>query len=196
VRPPGPGNVGESKETTMNPLAKTGTMWIVRGIASVLFGVLTVMRPGASIAAIVLLYGVYALTDGALLLGFAFRIDTGKAPYIFRGLISIAAGVVTFLYPGLAATSLYLLIGAWAMIAGVTELGIAIAARKEMTNVGALVLAGVLSLACGVALLVLPAAGVVALVSLIAAYAIVNGIALIGAGIRIHQFFRPLQHAT
>ena len=39
----------------MNLLAKTGTIWVVRGIASVIFGVLTLLRPGASIAALVLL---------------------------------------------------------------------------------------------------------------------------------------------
>jgi uncharacterized membrane protein HdeD (DUF308 family) len=179
----------------MNALGKTGTMWIVRGIASVLFGVLTVMRPGPSIAAMVLLYGTYALCDGALLLGFAARLPEGKTPYIFRGVLSIAAGVVTFLHPGLTATALYILIGVWAATSGATELGIAIALRKEGMSVGGLVLAGVLSLVCGLALLAFPLAGVIALISLVAAYAVTNGIALLAAGIRIHQIVRPLHAA-
>ncbi len=101
-------------------------MWLVRGIASVIFGVLTIVNPGASIAALVVLYGIYALADGAFLLGFAFFGDGPKAPYVVRGLISIAAGVLTFLYPGLTATSLYILIGVWAIAAGVMEIVAAI----------------------------------------------------------------------
>jgi uncharacterized membrane protein HdeD (DUF308 family) len=171
----------------MNALSRTWSMWLVRGIASVLFGVLTIMRPGASIAALVFIYGFYAVTDGALLLGFAFRHEGQRALYVVRGLLSVGAGLVAFVLPGLTALSLYILIGAWALTAGAAELGIAIAARKEGASVGGLVAAGVLSLACGVALLALPMAGVLALVGLIATYAIINGVVLIVASVRIHQ---------
>jgi uncharacterized membrane protein HdeD (DUF308 family) len=74
----------------------------------------------------------------------------------------------------------------WALTAGAAELAIAVAVRKDGFNVGGLVLAGILSLLCGGALLALPIAGVLALVGLIAAYAVINGIALIVAGVRIH----------
>lgn len=177
--------------TTM--ASKTWGMWIVRGIASVLFGVLTLLRPGASIGALVFLYGFYALSDGALLLGFAFRQEGRRALYVIRGLFSVGAGVIAFLFPGLSAIALYILIGAWAVTSGLAEIAIAIAIRKDATGVGGLVVAGVLSLLCGVALLALPLAGVVALVGLIAAYAIFNGMALIAAGIRIHGVARSLQ---
>jgi len=191
------GNIAREIQTsrTMNALARTWTVWIARGIASVLFGVLTLVSPGASISAIVLLFGVYALADGAMLLGFAFRYGGRKAPYIVRGLLSIAAGLLTFVFPGLTAISLYILVGAWAISAGIAEIAIAIAIRNEATSISGIVVAGVLSLACGVALLALPMAGVIALVSLIAAYAIVNGVAFISAGIRIHKLVGPLSAA-
>lgn len=179
----------------MNALARTWSVWIVRGIASVLFGVLTLLRPGASISAIVLLFGVYSLADGALLLGFAFRYQGRKAPYLIRGLLSIAAGSITFVFPGLTAISLYVLVGAWAISAGIAEIAIAIALRNEALNASGVFVAGALSLACGVALLALPMAGVIALLGLIAAYAIVNGVALISAGIRIHKLVGPLSAA-
>lgn len=170
----------------MNFLAKTGTIWAVRGIASVIFGVLTLLRPGASIAALVLLYGAYAFVEGAFLLGYAFRQAGPKAHYVASGLLSVAAGAITFFFPGLTAVSLYILIGAWAMATGVIELAIAVALRGAF-RVGGIVLAGLLSIACGVALLALPLAGVVALVGLIAAYATANGIFLIGTGIWLHN---------
>jgi len=179
----------------MNMLARTGTIWIVRGIASVIFGVLTLLRPGASIAALVLLYGAYALVDGAFLLGFAFRREGPKAHYVVSGLLSVAAGALTFIYPGLTAISLYVLIGAWAVSSGVAELALAFTLRSEQVRVGGLVLAGFLSIASGVALFALPLAGIVAVLSLVTAYAIVNGVVLIAAGIRLHNVVGPL-HAT
>jgi uncharacterized membrane protein HdeD (DUF308 family) len=179
----------------MDGLARGWTVWIVRGVASVIFGLLTVWRPGASIAALVLVFGVYSLTDGALLLGFAFRYEGRKAPYVVRGLLSVAAGAVTLIYPGLTALSLYILIGAWAITTGAAELAVAFAIRKEASSVSGLVFAGFVSIAFGAALLALPVAGVIALTGMIAAFAIVNGISLISAGIRIHNFVRPLSAA-
>ena len=176
----------------MTTLARSWGIWVVRGIVSILFGILTIFRPGASVAILVLLYGVFALCDGALLLSYAVRTEGRKAPYVFRGLVSIAAGVVAVLVPGLTAVSLYILIGAWAVVAGFTELFVAATIRKEAISVGALVFAGILAIACGIAMLVLPAAGVLALIGLIAGYAIVNGVALISAGIRIHGLMHVL----
>jgi len=97
----------------MDLLARSWGMWVLRGIASILFGVLTVVWPDASIAALVLIFGVYAFVDGAVLLGLGLLLEGRKAPYIVRGLLSIAAGVVTFVYPGLTALSLYVLVGVW-----------------------------------------------------------------------------------
>lgn len=183
---------GRSKgRKIMQLLARSWGIWVVRGIASILFGVLTIVWPGASIAAIVLMFGVYALADGALLLSFGLRLPDGKGPYVVRGLVSVAAGVLTFIYPGLTALSLYILVGAWALTAGAAELAIALAIRKEAANVVGLVFGGLLSMACGVALLALPLAGVIALIGLIAIYAMLNGIVLITAGVRIHSLFGP-----
>jgi len=179
----------------MYALERTWSMWIVRGIASVLFGVITLLRPGASIAAMVLLFGIFALADGAFLLGYAVRYPERKASYIVRGLISVGAGVFALIFPRLTALSLYLLIGMWAITAGVAELAIAIAIRKEAISVSALVVAGVLSLVLGVDLLVLPVAGMIALLGLIAAYALLNGVVLIVAGVRIHKLVRSLSTA-
>jgi uncharacterized membrane protein HdeD (DUF308 family) len=179
----------------MNIWSKTGTIWILRGVASVVFGVFTLLRPGASVAALVLIFGAYALVDGAFLLGFAFRHDGPKAHYLVSGLLSLIAGAVTLLFPGLSAVALYFLIGVWAVSTGVAELALAFFLRASSLHVGALVFAGVLSVLCGVALLALPAAGVLALLSLITAYAIVNGVFLVGAGIRMRSFFRPAHAA-
>lgn len=180
----------------MNALSRSWGMWIARGLASVLFGVLTLARPGASLAAIVFVYGVFALAEGALLVGFGARSHGSKAPFIVRGLISAAAGVFALVFPGSTAVALYVLIGCWALVGGAAEIGIAIAARKEGARVGALVLGGIFSIVCGLALLTLPVIGVLALLGLVAAYAIFNGILSIFIGVGVHQLTRDVQHAV
>src|SRR5271166_2063639 len=70
---------GRKGRNVMDLLGRIWGMWVARGIASILFGVLTVVWPRASIAAIVLLFGIYALADGVVLLGFAFRAEGQKA---------------------------------------------------------------------------------------------------------------------
>jgi uncharacterized membrane protein HdeD (DUF308 family) len=171
----------------MTTLARSWITWVIRGIVAILFGVLTIFRPGASIAIIVLLFGIWALFDGAMLLSFAFRTDGRKGPFVWRGLVSIAAGVFALFLPHVTALSLYLLVGAWAIVAGITELIVAAQVRKDGLNVGGLVFAGVLAIACGIALVALPQIGVIALLGLIAGFAIVEGVALISAGVRIHS---------
>lgn len=176
----------------MTTLARAWSSWVVRGVVSILFGLLTIFRPGASVALLVLLYGIFALCDGAVMLTFAIRTDGRRAPYVWRGLVSIAAGLLAVFLPGLTAMSLYLLVGAWAVAAGITELAVASQVRKDGLNIGGLVFAGLLGIACGVALLALPAAGVYALLGVIAGFAIVNGVALITAGMRIHSLTQAL----
>jgi uncharacterized membrane protein HdeD (DUF308 family) len=173
----------------MNDFSKTWGIWIVRGIASVAFGILTIAMPAASIAALVVLFGVYAFVDGTVMLGLAFREQRSRGMYVLRGLLGIAAGIITFVSPGLTALSLYILIGVWALSTGAIELAAAIALRREIPDLGWLGLTAVLALVVGVIMLALafPVIGMTALAGVIAVYAIVNGIALIAIGRQIHQ---------
>jgi uncharacterized membrane protein HdeD (DUF308 family) len=165
---------------------------VIRGIVAILFGVLTIFRPAASVGIIVILFGIYALCDGAMLLSFAYRTDGRKGPYVWRGLVSIAAGLIALFLPRITALSLYFLIGAWAVVAGITELVVAAQVRKDGLNVGGLVFAGVLAICCGILLLALPSVGIVALLGLIAGFAIIEGVALISSGVRIHSLTHAL----
>jgi uncharacterized membrane protein HdeD (DUF308 family) len=165
-------------------------IWIVRGIASIVFGLLTLVMPAASLAALVFMFGLYAIIDGVVMIALAFEDSRGRWAYILRGLLGIAAGVFTFMSPGLTAISLYILIGAWALGAGVVEVIAAIVSRKQLPHYGGLILTGVLTSAFGAVLLARPLIGVLALLGFIAGYAILNGITVIGIGMNIHRLDR------
>src|SRR5262245_61705082 len=104
-------------------------IWIIRGIASIGFGLLALVLPAASIAALVLTFGMYAVIDGVAMIALAFDGRPGRWAYILRGVLGIAAGVVTFMSPGLTAVSLYVLIAIWSITVGTLEVVAAIVAR-------------------------------------------------------------------
>jgi uncharacterized membrane protein HdeD (DUF308 family) len=149
--------------------------------------------PGLTVVALVLLFGAYALVDGVLTIAAAV---TGRASrswgwLLVEGLAGIAAGIVAFVWPDVAATALLYLIAAWAFVTGLFEIVAAIRLRHEIENEWALALGGLASVLLAVAIVVWPGASALALVWLIAAYAILFGILLIVLGLRLRSWSRP-----
>ena len=86
-------------------LAKNWWLLLLRGIAAIIFGLLAFAWPGLTLLTLILFYGAFALVDGVLAIIAAI---TGGAPgsrwwLAVVGLLGIAAGLVTFLTPGLTA---------------------------------------------------------------------------------------------
>lgn len=172
----------------MATLARNWWLLVVRGAAAILFGILTVVWPGASLASLVLLFGIYSLVEGLTSLVLAFMRAEGRTGvWILHALVGIGAGILTFSYPGITAVSLYTIIAAWAVVTGVIELVVASQLRGAGRGAGRVLFAGVVSILFGALLVALPAAGVVALVSIIATLAILSGIAWVSFGLRLHQ---------
>jgi uncharacterized membrane protein HdeD (DUF308 family) len=163
--------------------------WVfaIRGIAAILFGVLAFAWPGITLTVLVLLWGAFVLVDGVLAVVSAFRTTNDhRWILLLEGIVGIGAGVVTFVWPELTALVLLYIIAVWALVTGVLELFAAYRLRKIIHNEWWLVLGGIASIAFGILMLAMPAAGAVALVWLIAAYAIVFGLLLIALAVRLH----------
>lgn len=170
----------------------TRSWWslVLRGIAAILFGILAFVWPAITLTALVFLWGAYALVDGV------FAIAAGVKTYgenrrwwvlLLEGVLSVIAGVVAFVIPGITALVLLMLIAAWAIVTGVFEIAAAIQLRKEIKGEWLLALAGIASILFGVVLFINPGPGAIALVWLIGAYAIVFGILLIALGFRLRS---------
>ena len=176
----------------LHALAKNWWLVLLRGIVAVLFGLLAFAMPGLTLVALVILYGAYALADGI----FALAAAVGGREILPRwwlaivGLFGVAAGLATFFWPGVTALVLILLIGTWTVAHGVMEIIGAIQLRKEIDNEWLLILSGLLSVLFGIFVLAQPGAGAVALVWLIATYAVAFGILMIALSLRLKNY-RP-----
>ena len=168
--------------------------WVVlRGIAAIVFGVLTFFQPGITLAALVLMFGAYSLADGVFMIVWAIANRHGEpawVPLVIGGLLGIAAGIVTFFFPAITTVALLMIMAAWAIAIGVTTIVAAIRLRKEITGEWRLVLSGLLSVALGVILVAAPGVGALAMVLWIGGYAIASGILQIALGFRLKSWGR------
>ena len=95
-----------ARRPMLHALAKCWWLLLLRGIAAIVFGVLAFVWPGLTLVTLVLLYGAFALVDGVLSLIAAFTGSVKPAPtwwLVVVGLLGIAAGIVTFAWPGITA---------------------------------------------------------------------------------------------
>jgi uncharacterized membrane protein HdeD (DUF308 family) len=163
----------------------------VRGLAAVAFGLLTLLWPGLTLTALVLLFGAYVLVTGAVILYAALRGDPAlraeRGWFILEGAVSIAAGIFTFAWPGITALALLYLIAAWAAATGVLELAMAIRLRRTLPKEWLLVGAGVLSLLFAALLVISPGAGALAITWMIGWYALIAGAVLLSLAYRLHK---------
>jgi uncharacterized membrane protein HdeD (DUF308 family) len=176
-------------EQLVPTLARYWWLILLRGIAAILFGVLAFIWPGLTLWTLVLFWGAFVLVDGVLALGHAVM-GGGVGPRWWLALIGvagIATGILTFLWPGVTALVLLFFIAGWSIALGVFEIVGAIRLRKEIDNEWTLILAGALSVLFGVALLVAPVAGILAVIWLLGAYAVVFGVLTIAFALKLRQ---------
>ena len=185
----------------VNAASLARNWWAValRGVAALIFGILTAVWPEISLAALVLLFGIYAIVDGIFNVISAVRERQGERRWwalLLEGLVSIAAGVFTLVVPGLTALALVYVIAGWAIVTGVLEVAAAAMLRRQVHGEWRLVLSGVLSLILGVMVAIWPGAGALAMVLWIGAYAILFGVLLIALGFRLRRLRLELPGAV
>ncbi|MCU1504004.1 MAG: hypothetical protein JWM12_3358 [Ilumatobacteraceae bacterium] len=170
---------------------------IVRGVAAVIFGILALAWPGLTVLVLVLLFGAYAMVDGisslVAVLTKASGTEGRRGWFTLIGVISVAAAIVTFAWPGITALALLYVIAAWAIAAGTLQLVAAIQFRKEMTREWLLALRGVLDVVVGIALFIWPGAGVLAITWLIGWFAIVGGVFTVAEALRVRGLERTVE---
>jgi len=185
------GNRDRSLATVADLLTRNWWLLALRGLAAVLFGILALIWPGITLLTLIFLFGGYALVSGVLAFIAAARAPKGYPRFgslVFEGILSILAGLIAFFMPGITALALVILIAAWAIVTGIVEIVAAVRLRKVISNEWLLILAGIVSLGLGVLLVFAPAAGALAMVWWIGAFAIAFGALFIALAFRMRRW--------
>jgi uncharacterized membrane protein HdeD (DUF308 family) len=150
----------------------------LRGVLAIAFAVVILIWPNIGLTALTALFGAYALVSGVTAIAGAFNapIRRDRRAWLgFEGLLSVAVGVAVFVWPDLSALGLLYAVAAWAIALGIVEMSVAFALPVSGGRSLLLALGGVLSVGFGVVMFAHPGAGAVALLALIAAFALVTG---------------------
>lgn len=173
----------------MDVLRRDWWVFLMRGLFALIFGILVLVWPKASVGVIVTVFAIYVLIDGVTALAYAFTPSAPHRPALaFEGIIGVVVGFVALRAPGLTALALYGYVAFWAIFFGVGEVVLAVRMRRTMENELLLFLAGLASIVLGVLMLVLPRAGMLALVWLIGVYALLAAVLLIAFSLRLRRF--------
>ena len=175
-------------------MARNWWVLLIRGLLAVAFGVLAFLWPGLTLAVLVLLFGAYALLDGvaSIIIGLTGRgAQDNRLWLMLGGVFGVLVGVLTFVWPGITALALIYFIAAWAIVTGVFSIVAAVQLRKEIDNEWLLGISGALSILVGLYMAAFPGDGAVALIWVIAAYAVIFGILMIGLALRLRNMSVP-----
>lgn len=188
-------NLGSYARATANPmqgalgaaLAEGWWMLVLRGVIAIGFGILTFISPGSVLLSLALLFGIYLIIDGGLGIAAAVRAAQADRRWwllLVEALLSLAMGIIAIAFPAGAILAFVIVTAIWALMSGGVLLAAAFGLNLEHGRLW-LAIGGLLSIAWGVLLIVMPLAGAVVLTWWLGAYALAFGIMMIAVGLKL-----------
>lgn len=171
--------------------AARAVWWLVllRGIATVAFGVLAIVLPLVALLGIVFVFAAFAIVDGVLGIAHAIRARNtrGWGWQLVQGIVALLAGIAAFFVPGLAglvgALVILWMIALYSVLTGAFGIPAATALTSDGGRRALAIVSSILSLVFGVILMVVilinPAETALGLVWLVGVWAVVIGVMLI-----------------
>src|SRR5271166_4862595 len=175
--------------------SSTSLIW--QGILAIIVAIIALSWPRVTVLALVIMFAVYAFMASGLEAAQAF--SSRKAGPVFGhlllGLIDLAAGVVALVWPGPTALVLVLIVGVWAIVAGLAEIAAAFGEGEAAGTRAAFIFAGLISIAFGVVLCARPGMGAIALALVFGLFNLIAGIWMIVQGIELRRTGKTLDSA-
>ncbi len=162
--------------------SRTWWMLALRGVLSIILGLVALLAPGIALFAFITVFAVYAVLDGIVAVFVALRERGALRRWglvLAEGILSILAGIFAFVYPGETAIILLYIVAAWAIITGIMEIAAVFMIRGSMAQEWSLAIAGILSVLFGIILFIRPGIGLLSILWLVGIYAIVFGVLFI-----------------
>ena len=107
---------------------------------------------------------------------------------VLRGILGITVGVLTWIWPGITLLALVFLFAGYALVDGILNLAAAVRAARTHERWAILVIEGIVGIGAAIVTVLWPGITAIALVYVIAAWALVTGALEIAAAVRLRQY--------
>jgi uncharacterized membrane protein HdeD (DUF308 family) len=166
---------------------RTWWVFVVGGIAYVIFGVLAFVNPGVALWVMATFFAASVLVDGIFNVAGSIRNREKDGWWIMLliGILGLAAGGFALLNPPVSMMAFIYLVAFEAILLGVFLLMLGYKVRQATTREWMLYVTGALSIVFGVLVVANPVRGGLSIVLVIAAWAIVIGAFKIVFGFRV-----------
>ena len=165
------------------------TKWalLVRGLLSLMIGILILARPLESVAALALVIALWSLFDGFVNIARAFQLRSIAAHWwvlLLGGIVSVVFGFAAlYYYPVLSLAFAVVWTAYWLAFSGLVAVYAAVQERRADMSWGWTMAFGVVAIAGGILAFMYPEATLASLMGVIAGFAFVGGVVLLmGAG--------------
>lgn len=170
-----------------------GVKWglVIRGLFGLALGIFIIARPIESVAALALVIAIWAFGDGIVNIVHAFELRPIVKHWwalLLSGIVSVCFGVAAFYYyPGLSLTFAVVWTAMWLFTAGIIGLYVSAQERSLGLSWGWTLVWSLVALAGGVFSVMRPGITLAGLISVIAVFGIVGGIAMLVAAGRMQS---------
>jgi uncharacterized membrane protein HdeD (DUF308 family) len=185
---------GSTNDAMSALLARNWWVIALRGALAILFGIIALFLPEATMLALVLLFAAYMLVDGVLAIVAGVRAARRHDRWgwlILEGAIDLIAGGIAVVWPLVTIVAFVWLLAAWAIVSGVilfaASFRLNLAHGKWLMTLG-----GAVSVAWGVLLILWPLTGALVLTWWMAGYALFFGGVLLFLAFRLRRRLHTL----
>ena len=164
-------------------------MLSARGGLALAFGLVVLLRHQPALGELVILFAAYAFADGVCALAWALRATTARLqwwPVALEGAVSVMLGVLAVVWPFVSHRMIGAIAG-WGIVTGILEIVVAARLPRELASHWLLAMGGVASVFLGLLVWMLPHADTTAVARAIGFYALLFGVLVSLAAIRLRQ---------
>ena len=168
---------------------RTWWVFLIGGLASLLFGILAFVNPGIALLVLAMFFAAAILVDGAFNIVGAIqnREKDGWWVMLLIGVLGVGVGGYALMNPPVSMLAFVYLVALQAILLGVFLVMLGYRVRKATSREWILYVTGALSILFGILVVARPGAGSVTIVYMIAAWAIIIGALKLAFAFRIRK---------
>lgn len=157
---------------------RTWWVFLIGGIASIIFGVLAFINPAIALAVLALYFAAWVMVDGLVnVIGAVQHRDKdGWVFMLLMGILGVLVGAYALFNPPVSMMAFLYVVSFMAIIFGVLLITMGRRVREKIEREWILYVTGVVSIVFGVLIIFQPESGALSVVWLIASWAIITGL--------------------